>query len=74
MFNMSTDNFLEYLRKSNLSENTVSTYMRAVSQYFDMYGDVTRKKLKDYRVWLLDTYKPKSGRSTATLRASAGRT
>ncbi len=57
---MNMDKFEQYLRGTNLSENTVSSYSFAVKQYYQQYDTVTKKKLRDYKVWLIENYKPKT--------------
>jgi len=53
-------NFERYLRGTNLSENTISSYLFAIKQYSEQYGEVTHKNLKSYKVWLIESYKPKT--------------
>ena len=55
-----TEKFERHLRESNLSENTISSYMFAIKQYGQLYDDVTQKKLREYKVWLIENYKPKT--------------
>lgn len=57
---MNMDKFEQYLRGTNLSENTISSYSFAVKQYYQQYDTVTKKKLRDYKVWLIENYKPKT--------------
>lgn len=54
------EKFERHLRESNLSENTISSYMFAIKQYEQQYDDVTQKKLREYKVWLIENYKPKT--------------
>lgn len=54
------EKFERHLRGSNLSENTISSYVFAVKQYGEQYGEVTKKNLKQYKVWLIENYKPKT--------------
>lgn len=54
------ENFERHLRGTNLSENTVSSYLFAIKQYSEQYGEVTQKNLKSYKVWLIESYKPKT--------------
>lgn len=55
-----TDNFEAYLRKSNLSENTVHAYLSAVRQFDEKYGAVNIKNLRMYKAWLIERYKPQT--------------
>ena len=52
--------FERHLRGSNLSENTISSYLFAVRQYQEQYAEVTLKNLKAYKIWLIESYKPKT--------------
>ena len=54
------NNFERHLRAENLSENTISSYLFAVNQYDNQYDDITLKNLKSYKVWLIESYKPKT--------------
>lgn len=56
---MITD-FERHLRETNLSENTISSYLFAVRQFTDQYDGVTQKNLRAYKVWLIESYKPKT--------------
>ena len=52
--------FEKHLRGSNLSENTISSYLFAVRQYQEQYAEITLKNLKAYKIWLIESYKPKT--------------
>ena len=54
------EEFERYLRGTNLSQNTKASYLFAVRQYNDQYGEVTQKNLRAYKVWLIENYKPKT--------------
>lgn len=54
------EKFERHLRGTNLSENTISSYMFAIKQYGEQYDDVTQKKLREYKIWLIENYKPKT--------------
>ena len=54
------DNFERHLRRTNLSENTISAYIFAVEQFSKQYEDVTQKSLRAYKTWLIESYKPKT--------------
>lgn len=56
---MITD-FERHLRETNLSENTITSYLFAVRQYNEQYDGITQKDLKAYKVWLIENYKPKT--------------
>ena len=64
------EKFERHLRGTNLSENTISSYLFAVKQYSEQYGEITRKNLREYKVWLIESYKPKTvKRKIASLKA-----
>ena len=54
------EEFERHLRKTNLSENTKASYLFAIRQYNEQYGDITQKNLRAYKVWLIENYKPKT--------------
>ena len=54
------ENFERQLRETNLSENTVTSYLFAVKKYYEQYDSVTHKNLKAYKAWLIESYKPKT--------------
>jgi site-specific recombinase XerD len=57
---MSIKKFESYLRGTNLAENTISSYLFAMKQYHEQYGSVTKGNLRQYKVWLIERYKPKT--------------
>lgn len=46
------EEFEEYLKNHNLSANTITSYSFALKQYLKNYNTVTRKNLKQYKLWL----------------------
>ncbi|MBQ8943487.1 MAG: tyrosine-type recombinase/integrase [Clostridia bacterium] len=54
------EKFERHLRATSLSENTISSYLFAVKQYCEQYGEFNRTNLKQYKVWLIENYKPKT--------------
>ena len=54
------EEFERYLRGTNLSENTISSYLFALRQYSSQYDGITKKNLRAYKVWLIENYKPKT--------------
>ena len=54
------DKFKEHLDKSNFSKNTVDSYYFAVNQFFQQYDEVNKKNLKEYKIWMIENYKPKT--------------
>lgn len=55
-----SEHFELYLQEKNLSSNTISSYVYAVKQYYSNYSSVTRKNLRDYKVYLIEHYKPQT--------------
>ena len=54
------EEFERHLRGTNLSENTISSYLFAIRQYSAQYDGITKKNLRAYKVWLIENYKPKT--------------
>lgn len=54
------ENFEKYLKSTNLSENTMVSYLFALKQFNQQYDKITKKNLRDYKVWLIESYKPKT--------------
>ena len=59
--------FEEHLRKSNLSENTITSYLWTVQYYHDHYDSVSKDNLLAYKGYLMEFFKPK----TVNLRIQA---
>ena len=54
------EEFERHLKRTNFSANTKASCLFAVRQYSDQYGEITQKKLRAYKVWLIENYKPKT--------------
>lgn len=52
--------FERHLRGTNLSENTIASYLFAARQFSEQYDAVTQKNLRAYKIWLIESYKPKT--------------
>ena len=59
--------FETHLRRNNLSENTITSYLWTVNYYLDHYDDVSKENLLAYKGYLLEFFKPK----TVNLRIQA---
>lgn len=59
--------FEENLRKSNLSENTISSYLWTIQYYEENYDGITKENLLAYKGYLMEYFKPK----TVNLRIQA---
>lgn len=64
---MIKETFEEFLRRSNMAENTISAYQYAVNDYFSHHDELTKKELLLYKTYLIETFKPK----TVNLRIQA---
>lgn len=56
-----------HLRKDNLSENTITSYLWTVDYFLSHYDEITTETLLTYKGYLLEKYKPK----TVNLRIQA---
>ncbi|MEE0944711.1 MAG: tyrosine-type recombinase/integrase [Clostridia bacterium] len=54
------EKFERHLRKTAMAENTISAYMFALKQYITLYAEVSEENLKQYKVWLIENYSPKT--------------
>jgi len=54
------DQFEKHLRGTNLSENTVSSYLFALQQFNSQYSEISQQNLKAHKMWLIENYKPKT--------------
>lgn len=57
---MTSDEFEKKLKQTNLSQNTIDSYMHTIHQFFSMYEEVTKKNLLSYKGYLIERYKPKT--------------
>ena len=62
-----TETFEQHLRKSNLSENTIHSYLWTVDFYHAHYDEVNKENLLAYKGYLMEFFKPK----TVNLRIQA---
>lgn len=53
-------NFNKYLQEKGLSENTILSYQYAIKQFDDKYPVITQKNLRDYKMFLMEHYKPQT--------------
>ena len=55
------DNFEKYLKKKlNLADNSIKSYLFALKQYNEMWSEINMKNLREYKVYLIVNYKPKT--------------
>lgn len=57
---ITNDEFEKKLRQTNLSQNTIASYLHTYKQFFSMYEDVNKKNLLSYKGFLIEKYKPKT--------------
>jgi len=61
------EEFEAHLRRSNLAENTISSYLLTIRMYQQLSGEITKQSLLAFKGYLMETYKPK----TVNLRIQA---
>ena len=49
-----------YLCERNLSPNTTRSYLFALAQFNREFKKVTKKNLQNYKIWLIENYKPRT--------------
>ena len=54
------EDFKDYLEDLSLSQNTVTSYLYAIKQYNSKYESISKKNLRDYKVFLIENYKPQT--------------
>lgn len=54
------EKFETYLKTTNYSENTKTSYMFAIQQFCEQYDEITQEKLKTYKTWLIENFKPQT--------------
>jgi site-specific recombinase XerD len=52
--------FQNHLKKSDLSKNTVASYVWAVNYFFAHYEQIDKKNLTAYKGWLIEHFKPQT--------------
>ena len=52
--------FEEHLRKGNLSENTITSYLWTVNYYHEHYDKISKENLLAYKGFLMEFFKPKT--------------
>lgn len=52
--------FERFLKRSNLSENTVTSYLWTVDWYIRHYGEIEEGSLLEYKGYLVENFKPKT--------------
>ena len=59
--------FESFLKKQDLSENTINSYIWTTKRFIENYGEINRKNLLSYKGYLLEKFKPQ----TVNLRLQA---
>lgn len=52
--------FAAFLRKTNKSDNTISSYLFAARQFDSLFGAFTKRHLQLYKAYLIERFKPKT--------------
>lgn len=52
--------FKTYLSEQNLSKSTITSYLCAIRQFEEKYGKLTKQNLQDYKLYLIEHYKPQT--------------
>ena len=52
--------FKNYLAKTNLAKNTVTSYVWTVQYFINHYGEVNKKNLLAYKGYLVENFKPQT--------------
>ena len=52
--------FKDYLAKTNLAKNTVTSYVWTVNYFLSHYGEVNKKNLLAYKGYLVENFKPQT--------------
>ena len=55
-----TGDYEKFLEQSGFARNTVNTYVETARLFLARYGEVSEKSLCDYKVFLMEHYKPKT--------------
>ncbi len=55
-----SESFEAYLANQNLSQNTITSYRFALKQYYSRYDQLNSQNLRDYKVFLIENYKPQT--------------
>ena len=54
------EQFEIFLNENDLSKNTITAYLYALRQYIQRYKTVSRKSLREYKMFLIENYKPQT--------------
>lgn len=54
------EDFEKYLKGTNLADNTIAAYLFAIRQYSEQFDGISKKNLRDFKVFLIEKYKPKT--------------
>ena len=54
------DDFQNYLKFHNKSQNTIQVYSYAVKQFLELYHVIRHENLMLYKCWLIERYKPQT--------------
>ncbi len=57
---MENSNYETYLLSKNLSQSTIRSYLYTHKQYFSRYDQLCVRNLRDYKIFLIEKYKPQT--------------
>lgn len=57
--NMITE-YEKHLKQSNLSPNTIYAYIFAIKQYYQLFPEINKSHLKEYKIYLIEHFKPQT--------------
>jgi site-specific recombinase XerD len=54
------NDFVNYLREDERSENTITQYTDSIRLFFAKYKELTNEAIRDYKTYLVENFKPKT--------------
>lgn len=54
------EEFVDFLREEERSENTIDTYVHSVKKYFELFNEITKKNMIEYKKHMISSYAPKT--------------
>ena len=61
------DEFCDFLKKKEMSPNTVQVYRQTISMFYEVYKELNKTNVLAFKGYLLEQYKPR----TVNLRIQA---
>ena len=60
MASVEIEDFREYLIEDEKSDNTIDNYIFSARMFFDMFGELNKKNMIDYKKYIVNNYSPKT--------------